>query len=902
MKPYLGHTSPTEFEVLAGALGWGPQSVLYPKFCFAYQRDPAYIETLDLDLQRLHHEPEDSSRRKVAAIKAAMRSRASGDQGPGIKLPQFVCCRRYDTPLDLAVMFFADVLACVQKHSPWNRRVPTPLMAEFVQHVNFAWSLDVAYVGQISVQGTISKYARGEGTRGAPLIVVGDRACGKSAAVAHWMLNNSQSGFVLPHFVGCYKSSNDHVWIMRRILLEVQTAFGLKGSVPLDSQALQDLLPLWLTRACRATEDMVTIIIDGVDQLADAAARTLRWLPERIPDNCSLILTTTNADLRVFRLRGWNELVTMPPLQDTYKGVFTRQYMKHAAKNIDAAVVEILERAPATSNPLYLRLCLDELMVRANFATVKSVAKELVACRTLSNLCQLILQRYESVFGKRLVESVLRMLVSSRYGLTEEEVLLLLRDMPSAPEMRSQKSFLLSSAAAAALVAASPPAAGSGAKAQAAEAARAEAAKVKGEFSPSFKKRRGSQSFTNKRDRVGGGGDLPWLSWAPFYKSALGLLANNGGLVGLSCCSFQQAARERYLSNESTAEAVHRQLAAFFTSADPSCVDHSRRCDELPYELLHAKAYDALGSFLLDIGNFAQLWTTRRYDIYMYWRRIGGGITPHDVAERYSAAVAEQAGPSWWEISMTDLIDKAARERLSTLAERCGYVAEFLSSLSYFSEAAEMQRQALYATQKLHHKNNRKVARALCQLANTENQNGQHQPALTKLEQAIGLHVIHADTNTPFPPARVWLPRAPPHPPIPTPPPRQSPAHCASPSLHLASVRSWPSRMRRRPRPPARPPPPPLPPRPRPQTRRWRRAKCTTMTRPNCPRFTCNPRWCTTCSTARAKQCSSASAPWLSVRRRWAKHTCRWVDGPRRSLGPAISPPAQRAHRHAAGA
>ena len=56
------------------------------------------------------------------------------------------------------------------------------------------------------------------------------------------------------------------------------------------------------------------------------AARTLRWLPERIPDNCSLILTTTNADLRVFRLRGWNELVTMPPLQDTYKGVFTRQF------------------------------------------------------------------------------------------------------------------------------------------------------------------------------------------------------------------------------------------------------------------------------------------------------------------------------------------------------------------------------------------------------------------------------------------------------------------------------------------------------------------------------------------------------------------------------------------------
>lgn len=62
-----------------------------------------------------------------------------------------------------------------------------------------------------------------------------------------------------------------------------------------------------------------------------------------------------------------------PQLQNTYKSLFIRAYMKHHGKNIDAAVVATMEKAPGTSNPLFLRLCLDELMMQASPTRVPSI-------------------------------------------------------------------------------------------------------------------------------------------------------------------------------------------------------------------------------------------------------------------------------------------------------------------------------------------------------------------------------------------------------------------------------------------------------------------------------------------------------------------------------------------------
>lgn len=87
-------------------------------------------------------------------------------------------------------------------------------------------------------------------------------------------------------------------------------------------QELQDLLPGWLQRVCRGTSESVTIVIDGMDQLSDEAARTLRWLPSRIPHNCKLILTTLDDELRSCKLRGWTNIVQLPPVRASRSAPF----------------------------------------------------------------------------------------------------------------------------------------------------------------------------------------------------------------------------------------------------------------------------------------------------------------------------------------------------------------------------------------------------------------------------------------------------------------------------------------------------------------------------------------------------------------------------------------------------
>lgn len=88
---------------------------------------------------------------------------------------------------------------------------------------------------------------------------------------------------------------------------------------------------------------------------------------------------------------------------------------------------------------------------------------------------------------------------------------------------------------------------------------------------------------------------------------------------------------------------MHRVLADFFKSVDPCVVDDSRRCEELPYQLMHSRQLEKLQIFCLDMSSFRIVWKRRRHDMFMYWRRIGGGSIPANIGQLYLDAVAQQA-------------------------------------------------------------------------------------------------------------------------------------------------------------------------------------------------------------------------------------------------------------------
>ena len=100
-------------------------------------------------------------------------------------------------------------------------------------------------------------------------------------------------------------------------------------------------------------------------------------------------------------------------------------------------------------------------------------------------------------------------------------------------------------------------------------------------------------------------------------------------------------------------------------------MDHVRLCEELPFQLLRSQQYDKLKDFCLEMRHFKQVWSRRRYDVYLYWRRIGEGNVPDDIGQLYCDAVAAQAG-EWWKLTYAEVLEPGVRERTEEIAEVCG--------------------------------------------------------------------------------------------------------------------------------------------------------------------------------------------------------------------------------------
>ena len=126
------------------------------------------------------------------------------------------------------------------------------------------------YVGQRQLWAEIDSYLNGPDDEKRPCttaLLTGPAGCGKTAALANWVLRNRADGFVLPHFVGCNAQSRDSFFTLQRLLMELKRGFTLDGELPSTTVEMAQILPSWLERA--ALRARVIIIIDGVDELTE---------------------------------------------------------------------------------------------------------------------------------------------------------------------------------------------------------------------------------------------------------------------------------------------------------------------------------------------------------------------------------------------------------------------------------------------------------------------------------------------------------------------------------------------------------------------------------------------------------------------------------------------------------
>jgi tetratricopeptide (TPR) repeat protein len=433
-EPWLAEYSDrsvTELEILHGVLN-NPEMTSH---AFFYLRDPSYIDSLPTEEQARFREgptqeeidllaPHEAQRR------AEQRTLKLTNLKERIRTAGFPVRENYRDYQALGDFVLADLSAVIDYLYP-EESLPNPLDREAAYHEAFAASRAGVYVGRQEYFDLLDAHIKGDG---APLVLLGESGSGKSALLANWVTRSQVhvptqgQPFVIMHFIASTPQSTDWASMLRRIMGELGRMFDIHPPLPNEPAALRLAFANLLHLV--AAKGRVVLILDALNQLDDRdGALDLVWLPPEIPANVRLVLSTLpGRPLDDLEKRGWRTF-TVQPLQLTERLRFISEYLGQYRKALLLSQVERIAAAGQTSNPLFLRLLLEELRVHGDHFTIDRIIDRYLAAPSLDSLYEKVLARYEADYERDrpgLVRDAAAVLCAARRGLSEAELLDLL--------------------------------------------------------------------------------------------------------------------------------------------------------------------------------------------------------------------------------------------------------------------------------------------------------------------------------------------------------------------------------------------------------------------------------------------------------------------------------------------
>lgn len=117
-------------------------------------------------------------------------------------------------------------------------------------------------------------------------------------------------------------------------------------------------------------------------------------------------------------------------------------FLSSYSRRLSSEQVAKIAAAPQTGNPLYLTSLLDELRQEAGYSDqLDRAIRHYLTANCVSELFERILERFEKDFGSDLVKRSLSLVWKSPQGLSDEEILGLLRKAGTPVSSTAWKSF-----------------------------------------------------------------------------------------------------------------------------------------------------------------------------------------------------------------------------------------------------------------------------------------------------------------------------------------------------------------------------------------------------------------------------------------------------------------------------
>lgn len=249
------------------------------------------------------------------------------------------------------------------------------LVREAGYHERFMESRRQVFKGRQPLLDELTSFANGADE--IPCLVTAPSGAGKSAALAKFVevyREQNRDTLVIPHFVGASPASTNLRQVLFRLCLILKDQFKFADEVPPDTNSLITLFRKFVSEVPNTSR--VILVVDALNQLDEAEnAQQLYWLPWQWPAHVKLIASCI-ADpdrpepvLKAFTHRNPHP-VKVPALTSVERMEIVQAVPSISAKTLDPLQVGLLLANPATENPLFLLVALEELRGFGSFEQV----------------------------------------------------------------------------------------------------------------------------------------------------------------------------------------------------------------------------------------------------------------------------------------------------------------------------------------------------------------------------------------------------------------------------------------------------------------------------------------------------------------------------------------------------
>lgn len=240
------------------------------------------------------------------------------------------------------------------------------LVREAGYHERFMELRRHVFKGRKPLLDELESFANGSEEK--PCLVTAPSGAGKSAALAQFVKVYQEQhldALVIPHFVGASPASTNLRQVLLRLCLILKDQFKFVDEVSPDTNSLITLFRKFVAEVPNARR--VVQVVDALNQLDEAEnAQQLYWLPWQWPAHVKLIASCiADPDRQEPVLKAFTHrkprLVQVPALTSAERMEIVQAVPLFSAKTLDPLQVSLLLANPATENPLFLLVALDEL-------------------------------------------------------------------------------------------------------------------------------------------------------------------------------------------------------------------------------------------------------------------------------------------------------------------------------------------------------------------------------------------------------------------------------------------------------------------------------------------------------------------------------------------------------------